>query len=238
MLFLTNHVKSKNYSVKCSEGHSEDSCTENQDHNDATDLDDYESGQDIKEETKYKSVETFYVSADSEQGESSMEYDEMQLEAANEDTEENVEIFSEVPENEYPLENENAELFIVEDQESLDEEEEEVDTVEQDIRPASPIIETKITSPQISSKKRNASEDDPVAQNEIPQKKMKVDTPKYSPAKVKSGLPAIIKSEDDEDTAFGNFIACMIKKVPRKLKTKIKLKLMQTFQEFEVEHDL
>lgn len=233
MLFLTNHVKSKNYSVKCSEGHSEDSCTENQDHNDATDLDDYESGQDIKEETKYKAVETFYVSADSEQDESSMEYDEMQLEAANEDTEENVEIFSEVPENEYPLENENAELFIVEDQESLDEEE-EVDTVEQDIRPASPMIETKITSPQISSKKRNASEDDPVAQNEIPQKKMKVDTP----AKVKSELPAIIKSEDDEDTAFGNFIACMIKKVPRKLKTKIKLKLMQTFQEFEVEHDL
>lgn len=42
----------------------------------------------------------------------------------------------------------------------------------------------------------------------------------------------------DEDFAFGNMLACMLQKIPKKLKTQVKLKLLQSLSEFEMEHDL
>lgn len=42
----------------------------------------------------------------------------------------------------------------------------------------------------------------------------------------------------DEDIAFGNMMSCMLHKIPKRLKTQIKLKLMQSFAEFEAEHEL
>lgn len=46
------------------------------------------------------------------------------------------------------------------------------------------------------------------------------------------------ETSTDVDLAFGNLIGCMVKKIPEYLKTSIQWKLIQSIDEFEIEHKL
>lgn len=49
---------------------------------------------------------------------------------------------------------------------------------------------------------------------------------------------ANMREEQDEDMAFGNTIGCMLKKIPKNLKTAVKLKLLSSLAEFEAQYNL
>ena len=45
-------------------------------------------------------------------------------------------------------------------------------------------------------------------------------------------------TEIDEDVSFGNTIGCMLKKIPAHLKTSVKLRLLNSLEEFEIQNNL
>lgn len=66
----------------------------------------------------------------------------------------------------------------------------------------------------------------------------------FRPAKIKriaepyQSTASEANENNDEDVAFANTIGCMLKKIPQHLKTAIKLKLLQSFADFEAQHKL
>jgi hypothetical protein len=89
----------------------------------------------------------------------------------------------------------------------------------------------------LACKRRASSEIDVESQRKIIKN---VEPQSSSFANVPSPTSIAVDSSynNDEDIAFGNTIGCMLKKIPQNLKTSIKLKLLQSFAEFETLHKL
>lgn len=60
-------------------------------------------------------------------------------------------------------------------------------------------------------------------------------SPTVSPPKAKS---TEVPELNDEDTAFGQTVGLMLKKFPKHLKTSVKLKILQSIADFEIQHNL
>ncbi|KAG5682727.1 hypothetical protein PVAND_012060 [Polypedilum vanderplanki] len=203
MLFLTHHVRSKNYEV---EAHF--------DSNDDDNSKEYEWH--LKEE--FSGInENQIISENVELLNEDPNYEHLEEVQYEEET-----LLEEVA---YSNENEYIEHIYINNSQNEENVEYEA-IVQQDLSEVHEPIETSVSI----HKKRRISIENQEQQPSIITKRRATDTSQTDSN----------DSNDttDEDIAFANTLCCMLKKVPQHLKTSIKLKLLQSFVEFESQHKL
>ncbi|KAG5667699.1 hypothetical protein PVAND_015670 [Polypedilum vanderplanki] len=208
MLFLTHHVRSKNYEVEAHFDSNEDDNSK-----------EYEYEWHLKEESSGK-IEI--LSENVEQVNEDQNYEHLEEVEFEEET-----ILEEV---EYPNENEYIEHIVVENDNQNEEKISDNEINDEDVQYEA-IVQRDLSEahePIVSMhKKRRVSNENQEQQQSIKTKRRATETSQ-----------TISNDTADEDVAFANTLGCMLKKIPQHLKTSIKLKLLQSFAEFEAQHKL
>jgi len=233
MIFLVNHVKSKRYEAET---------IGDVDSDDAS-RDDVWQADDIK--PNIDQLETCIIAADIEEEHLKQETDNLN---AIEDESDYVEVQDDVydqSENERN-DTENEEYYEdvqqIEYEEEVPEPSEELHEMITDYDASDNIIAVQEIPKEQWFKRESSSERSAV----IKKRKLSFVIEEEPPTKQQSLSPDTsldtlrnrTSEVNDEDTAFGNTIGLMLKKIPNHLKTLIKVKIMQSVAEFEAQYKL
>lgn len=219
MLFLLPHIKSKNYSLEAEydEYNNEDDSTYVHENFDITSNGSLPEVVVEEEEVEQEIVQHENI----EEFDSYHSYEEAEL---LEEMQDDHNMVTTEEDNEYSDEENQIETVFEDDEQYLSSV-----TYQQDCDEITK-EETEVTPAVVSRKRKHSSdiEEAPAAvknESEVPR-------------------PATIVSHDinlaltDEDLAFGQTIGLMLKKIPNKLKTSIKLKILGCIDDFELLHNL
>lgn len=206
MMFLINHVKSKSYEASAL-------------NNDELSRDSWNASEfdaNTNSRQTIESLETCIVQAD------------------NNSCQENVVIVDEDQYDTECFEESTTEELFDEGEEKLEQIEDYYDSKEEIPKNETADITVEETTDE-QWLKQDSPQDEPV----IKKRRISYDSPlapdaKYSePSSASSHRASDSFETNDEDVAFGNTIACMLKKYPPRLKTSVKLKIFQALAEFE-----
>lgn len=236
MLFLVRHVNSKKYAVEATEESLEVS-HESWDHGSTGD-DSQLQGDDQLETCMVQDMDSSNaenVQVLEEEAAAQMEVFEI------DENPDYSECFEERNDAEQIFdENSNQEEFFTEEEEvvaSVDDQQEEHDVVAVQDIPAEQWFLKRRAEDLIESPKKRMLSYDTIASSAI--KSRQSESPARSASEYSHHRTRdLSESTTDEDVVFGQMVGCMLKKIPAYLKTSIKLKLLQSIEDFEIHHKL